>query len=288
MTSAPMGKTKNALMLPVYRRLEQPQLCHDGMVRAAWQALTYVLLALALVPFSGSIGLSQEAARPSALVPQAAIAEALASPYGQGLIEEFAEVVLASAAPSCAKKKQLNLASVKASVRNLILFYGARVKSLQDSQIDSTGFALEFETQIGQPLDRILVVLQADPVMADRWNLYKSYFSNLLLDFVTVKIDQVAIIERLLKSPFSTLATARPKLMELLMRGEEQRIESLLNFDGTRPNQLGIQMDKIAENWPLIMASSQMSGEWVRLGPQDYVPNLTQKLGELCVLGSSK
>jgi hypothetical protein len=137
--------------------------------------------------------------------PAGMLRDALASAYGNVVLEEFARVVEKVADPACLQRKGLDAAKLKERGRDLFQTRGGRGMEMLAANFDQTRFQAEFVARAGKGAVQEIERLSKTPDVQQYIELERPRRLAKFLDHVVEQFSRYLLVQRIKFGPFHWL-----------------------------------------------------------------------------------
>jgi hypothetical protein len=147
--------------------------------------------------------------------PAVMVRDALASPYGTALLEQFARAVETVADPTCLQGKGLDAAKLKERGRDLFQTWGSRGMEMIAANHDPDRYQAEIVARAGKGAAQEIERLRETPDVQRYVAIERPARLAKILDYVTDEFRRYLLVQRIKFGPFHPLETGDERLLRI-------------------------------------------------------------------------
>jgi hypothetical protein len=214
--------------------------------------------------------------------PAGMVRDALASAYGNALLEEFARAVEKVADPACLQGKGLDAAKLKERGRDLFQTWGGRGMEMLAANFDQTRYQAEVAARAGKDAFREMEQLRKSPDVQRYIALERPMRLAKVLDYVTDQFRRYLLVQRIKFGPFHPLETGNEELLRINpTEATEQALERFVAAKKkSRPLNRFLDLAEATDEALVKALNPEFTRNW---GPASIYRGVEADIAEICI-----
>jgi hypothetical protein len=208
------------------------------------------------------------------------VRDALASPYGRAVLEEFARAVEKVADPACLQGKGLDTAKLKEQGRDLFQRWGSRGMEMLASNFDQTRFQAEFVARAGKGAVQEIERLGKTPDVRRYIEIERPRRLAKILDDVTEQFGRYLLVQRIKFGAFRRLDGNEQLLRADPTEATEQALERFVATKKSRQLNRFLELADATDEAVVKALNPEFARNY---GPATIYRGVEADLAEICI-----
>jgi hypothetical protein len=214
--------------------------------------------------------------------PEALVAAAFSSPYGQALVDETAAVIGESAEAACVQAKGMQKSAIAERARTILVQHGAAAIRILATAIDRSKYEAGLVARKGPDAVAELERLRRDPLIQEFRAIQRPLADANLANWVVEQFDRYVLIKRVkLVRGVSPINTGKEQLLQA-----DPTDQTLEKLDAFADSNKSATLERYLDYTQAAIGSLGEAANREQLqktGPIEWMAGLDDELAALCV-----
>jgi hypothetical protein len=208
--------------------------------------------------------------------------DALASTYGNALLDEFTNSAGKAADPACLQGRALDAVALKERGRDLFQRWGSRSVETLTSSIDRNRYDSELAARAGKGAAREIEQLRKSPDVQRYLAMERPARAAKALDFTIEQFERYLLVQRFKLIHFHPARTANGALMRLNpIEATEQALDRFVMQRKSRPLNRFLELSETADEAWVKAIDPEFAKNW---GSWTFYRGVETDLAEICIM----